>query len=420
MRLKNFIRQNKDIDSLFESFLLEEDQQQDRGTLKAIFLVGGPGSGKDYVLSNTVDNQGLTEISLDKINQYLSDKDGINNQIPENEQEQAEFFRKRAKNVVELRQILSVFNRNGLIVNGPSDKFEKVKKAKVTLENLGYTTFMIMVNTSDEVSQMRNEVRALNGGRKIPERTRKNKWDLSQYAKKFYEKLFDGAFVEFDNSEDLTTADLNTIKRKKEELAEISEKVAEFIEQDNQAISESLDINTELQQLLSENYSFTDNLDVLTLGKQMAVVGEKIEQYTFTEEEVKQHVKLAERENQGFVEERGSSCSDSYRGSRKKISLKEIRNRKKENGYKKEENSCQKEEVIESIDRGIETGTSMAGAGESIGRDMGEKINKKGKATPVVNELTGDENLATMSAQKEDELSKQGIRLATFKSKKHI
>jgi phage/plasmid-associated DNA primase len=34
----------------------------------------------------------------------------------------------------------------------------------------------------------------------------------------------------------------------------------------------------------------------------------------------------------------------------------------------------------------------MAGAGESIGRDMGEKINKKGKVTPI-KELTGDKTM---------------------------
>ena len=43
-----------------------------------------------------------------------------------------------------------------------------------------------------------------------------------------------------------------------------------------------------------------------------------------------------------------------------------------------------KKKVQESIDKGIEPGISMAGAGESPARDMGEKIKKKtGKATQV-------------------------------------
>ena len=61
----------------------------------------------------------------------------------------------------------------------------------------------------------------------------------------------------------------------------------------------------------------------------------------------------------------------------------------------------------------------MAGAGESIGRDMGEKNNKKGKVT-VVKEMGGDETTASIGDQKEDELKKQGISLSTFKKKNYL
>lgn len=62
----------------------------------------------------------------------------------------------------------------------------------------------------------------------------------------------------------------------------------------------------------------------------------------------------------------------------------------------------------------------MAGAGESIGRDMGEKIRKKDGKVTATNEMTGDETGATIGAQKEDELKKKGISLSTFKSKNPI
>ena len=61
----------------------------------------------------------------------------------------------------------------------------------------------------------------------------------------------------------------------------------------------------------------------------------------------------------------------------------------------------------------------MAGAGEGIGRDMGEKNNKKGKVT-VVKEMGGDETTASIGDQKEDELKKQGISLSTFKKKNYL
>ena len=105
--------------------------------------------------------------------------------------------------------------------------------------------------------------------------------------------------------------------------------------------------------------------------------------------------------------------SESYDGSgsptRTKITLSKI----KENWDKK---------IQESIDKGIEPGISMAGAGESPARDMGEKLSKRGKATQVVpiKELTGDETGASIGDQKEDELKKKGISLLSFKKRNYV
>ena len=59
---------------------------------------------------------------------------------------------------------------------------------------------------------------------------------------------------------------------------------------------------------------------------------------------------------------------------------------------------------------------SMAAGGESIGRDMGEKI-KKGKIT--VAEMSGDETTASIGDQKEDELKKKGIDLLSFRKRNY-
>jgi hypothetical protein len=63
----------------------------------------------------------------------------------------------------------------------------------------------------------------------------------------------------------------------------------------------------------------------------------------------------------------------------------------------------------------------MAGAGESIGRDMGEKIRKGklGQASPIA-ELTGDSTGLSIGDQKEDELKKKGINLSSFKAKNYL
>ena len=96
--------------------------------------------------------------------------------------------------------------------------------------------------------------------------------------------------------------------------------------------------------------------------------------------------------------------------------------------------------IEESIDKGIEPGISMAGAGESPARDMGEKLDKNGKVTQVtcngtgagidcpkhgakncrLTELTGDTTTASIGDQKEDELKKKGISLTTFKKRNYV
>ena len=90
--------------------------------------------------------------------------------------------------------------------------------------------------------------------------------------------------------------------------------------------------------------------------------------------------------------------------TRSKLTLAEIRTR-------------QKEKIIESIDKGIEPGLSMAASGENLGRSglTRTKLLKK-----PLEELTGDETGASIGDQKEGELKRVGINLNTFKSKKFV
>jgi hypothetical protein len=201
----------------------------DKGIFKAVFLGGGPGSGKDYVLSKTLDGHGLTEINSDKALEYLMDKEGLDKKMPEDEEAQRNAVRKRAKNVTELRQRLALHGRNGLIINGTGDDPEKYAKIKEMLEKLGYETSMVMVNTADEVSKERNIERGQRGGRTVPEDIRKEKWESVQAARPMFGKLFRDNYVEFDNSEDLRTAAPEVVEAKTKELDGIFKNMQKFV-----------------------------------------------------------------------------------------------------------------------------------------------------------------------------------------------
>lgn len=214
---------------LNEEFEMLSEGVHDQGIFKAIFLAGGPGSGKDYVMNNTLDGQGLTEINSDKALEFLMDKEGLDKMMPADETEKRNLVRGRAKNITELRQQLALLGRNGLIINGTGDDVTKTKNIKDQLEKLGYETSMLLVNTRDDISAQRNIERGQRGGRAVPEPIRKEKWDNVQYARTEYAQMFGANYSEFDNSEDLREADPETVKAKKAELLSLFNKFKEFV-----------------------------------------------------------------------------------------------------------------------------------------------------------------------------------------------
>jgi hypothetical protein len=219
----------EDINFEFEELLVEG--VQDKAIFKAVFLAGGPGSGKDYILSNTLDGHGLIEINSDKALEFLMDKKGLDKRMPETEKEARDIVRGRAKNITELKQRLALQGRNGLIINGTGDDAEKIERIKNALENLGYESSMILVSTNDEVSAERNIERGQRGGRTVPETIRKQKWDAVQNARTEYARMFGDKYMEIDNSEDLRTADPDTVKAKKMEMLQLFKNVQQFVAQ---------------------------------------------------------------------------------------------------------------------------------------------------------------------------------------------
>ena len=223
--IKEFIQMP--IDVLFEQII--QEGVHDKAIFKAVFLAGGPGSGKDYVLDNTLAGHGLTEINSDKALEYLMDREGLDKRMPKSEEEARNLIRGKAKGVTELRQRLALQGRNGLIINGTGDDPEKIRKIKERLEELGYESSMVMVNTADEVSKQRNIERGQRGGRTVPENIRKEKWDSVQAARPELAKLFGNNYREFDNSEDLRQASPEIVQNKKEEMLDIYKNVKSFV-----------------------------------------------------------------------------------------------------------------------------------------------------------------------------------------------
>ena len=155
----------------------------DPGVLKAIFMAGGPGSGKSYtaksILGGDVDNAlstatrvGLKLVNSDPAFEHFLKKAGID-PADLGKMSKEDFAavtigpdspRGKAKETRDKAQSMYMKGRLGLVIDGTGDDYQKIATKKKALEEAGYDTFMIFVNTSLEVAQERNAARA----RKLP------------------------------------------------------------------------------------------------------------------------------------------------------------------------------------------------------------------------------------------------------------
>ena len=166
-----------------------------RGQFKAIFVTGGPGSGKDIVIREAIAESRAVELNLTQAFDYLADKQKLSEQTGD--------FRRDA-----------IRNRGPLIINGPADDMVKINHIKEELEDFGYQTLMVFVDTSNEVSQERNSRLS----RMMVESVRHDKWLQSQKNKQTFLESFK-SFIYIDNNqsleaieEDITSTYLNINK----------------------------------------------------------------------------------------------------------------------------------------------------------------------------------------------------------------
>ena len=480
MNIKEQFKLDMPLDHLFEQHLSEG--VHDKGIFKAVFLAGGPGSGKDYVLSNTLDGHGLTEINSDKALEYLMDKEGLDKTMPSSEKEVRDMVRGRSKNVTDLKQRLALMGRNGVIINGTGDDLSKIKKIKQRLEDMGYETSMIAVNTADEVSQQRNIERGKSGGRTVPEGIRRQKWEAVQNARPEFAKLFGQNYVEFDNSEDLRSAKPEVVKAKKDEMLQIFKKVKEFVSKPTSNDKSKLWIASELSKKdtlpvpkdgaeKAPNTESGAYKEAMKLGLKYYGFGRYGQDGKVTYHSV--HDKLVKTVNESFEDMLNESVTVSVieedksepkyltdkNGKVRQFTLRTAAAKEEHlNGgtvvksgksyvvkLKEETNvSISKEPIPEEVGASGTTGGGTTKAKISLGEakkkyikeiDAGTEIGLpmagtgenmlRGKTSNRIlkkpmDELTGDETTYSIGDKKEDELGKVGIALSTFKSKNYL
>ena len=171
----------------------------DPNIFKAIFLAGGPGSGKSYVVRRTTGGTGLKIVNSDSAFESLLKKAGLSLKMPKSEEEPRDVVRGHAKKLTAKRKGNYLDGRLGIIIDGTGKEAEKILFQKRQLEELGYDTYMIYVNTSIDTALARNAKRA----RSVPESIVVKSWnDVQSNIGKFNNMFRQGMIIVDNNDED--------------------------------------------------------------------------------------------------------------------------------------------------------------------------------------------------------------------------
>ena len=166
---------------------------------KAVFMAGGPGSGKSYIAkSRILQGGGLKIVNSDDIFEYKMKKAGLDHGDPEViYSPQGQEVRNQAKQMTGRMEDGYLDGRLGLIIDGTGRDVTKIANAKEKLMNMGYSCMMVFVNTSLDIAQERN----LDRERVLPADEVSKMWNAVQNNIMKFQQLFGASkFQVVDNN----------------------------------------------------------------------------------------------------------------------------------------------------------------------------------------------------------------------------
>jgi len=179
----------------------------DPSIFKAVFLSGGAGSGKSFVARKTTLGHGLRLVNSAMF-EHLMNKAGIDlNMVgmTEDQIKKKDEIRKKAKEITKKMKQEYINGRISVVIDGTGRDYSNIKLQKETLEDLGYDTSMIFVNTSLDTALTRNKMRTRN----VPENLVKKFWKNVQSNMGKFQKLFGNTnFIIVDNNVPIEDKDL--------------------------------------------------------------------------------------------------------------------------------------------------------------------------------------------------------------------
>tara|TARA_R110002020_G_scaffold10043_5_gene38896 strand:- start:997 stop:1761 length:765 start_codon:yes stop_codon:yes gene_type:complete len=202
---------------------------QDKGIFKAVFMAGGPGSGKSFIKGQlfgipeggaNVGVNGLKSVNSDREFMFLLKKFGFDpTMLATYEKNDPDLFyhlsapmkaggsglRDFAQDLKAQRKKGYMQGKLGMVIDSTGSNFKKVVRQKKELEKQGYDTYMVFVMTSLDTALKRNTMRAEKGERELPPKIVKDSWKQTRKNLGALKALFGSNFKQVDNDKHLSS-----------------------------------------------------------------------------------------------------------------------------------------------------------------------------------------------------------------------
>ena len=173
-----------------------EEGVNDPAIFKAIFLAGGPGSGKSFVVGKTaLTALGMRVVNVDDAFELAMKKAGLSLKT-DTFTDKGQEIRGKASDLTGKKQEMFLKGRLGLVIDGTGKDYKKIKEQADTLKELGYDVGMIFVNTDRDTALKRNAQRE----RSLPPKAVDKMWQDVQKNLGRFQGYFRKNFIIVDNS----------------------------------------------------------------------------------------------------------------------------------------------------------------------------------------------------------------------------
>jgi predicted kinase len=188
----------------FREWLITETIASERYPFKAVFMGGGPGSGKTWIARQMFVPLGFRLSNSDEIAKALTSKEpGLMQSTEGNPLYSRKMdFYQTANALAAARSMGWAASGSPYVIDTTGRSIDLIRRLKQHLESSGYDTYMVFVNTSLDTANRRNQERGKYGLHISDDPYVALAWNQARENVDKYQQMFGDRFAIIDNDEE--------------------------------------------------------------------------------------------------------------------------------------------------------------------------------------------------------------------------